>query len=167
MKNSVFIKALALTVVVSIVAFVSSCGKDIKTSGDENSFASNVTVYEVGIDNISENVNYNGEIMASETTAISPMVSGKVSSVRVKEGDVVSEGTVLMSVDTTTYQLAYNQALAAYNTALASEKSAQASYNSVTGGSSKQTISQLSSALSSASLVRWAITAPPAHYFLP
>lgn len=137
---------------------VSGCGKK-EDNKEQTSNATNVTVYTVGADSIDATASYTGEIVAAESTAVSAKVSGQATSVNVKEGDYVSAGTVLLSIDSTSYRLAYNQALASYNSAvsakesaLASKKSAEASYNSVTGGSTQQTLAQLEAALDSAQI---------------
>lgn len=154
------IKKISAVLMAAVVALTASaCGKKDNEQSQEQSDATNVTVYEVGTGDINATASYTGEITAAESTVVSGKVSGEAKSVNVKEGDFVKAGSVLMTIDTTSYQLAYNQALAAYNSAISAKKSAEASkrsaeagYNSVTGGSNAQTLSQLETALNSAKI---------------
>ncbi len=141
-------KSICLCLTLGLI--VSGCGKSEPTQQADE--AINVTVFEVGEDNINATADYTGQIMGVQSTTVSAIVSGKASGIYVEEGDYVTAGTTLLSVDATTYQLAYNQALAAYNSAVSGKKSAEASYNSVTGGSTQQTLAQLESALNAAKL---------------
>ncbi len=143
-------KTTAFLLILTTILGFSACKKDDDNSETGN--ATNVTIYEVRKDSINETASYTGEILGAETTVVSSQTSGIAQTIHIKEGDFVSEGTLLLSIDSSQYQLAYNQALAAYNSALAGKKSAEASYNSVTGGSSKQTINQLEAAMNSAKL---------------
>lgn len=150
------IKALKYTALFTLLCMcltICGCSKS-ETAGAEAEETSgvNVTIYEVTKDNINASVNYTGEIVGLESTSVSAKVSGEARTINVKEGDYVKAGTTLLTIDSTTYQLAYNQAKAAYNSALAGKKSADASYNSVTGGSTQQTLNQLETALNGAKL---------------
>ncbi len=151
-------KVLSICLAGILLMGLGGCGKKDDNT-EQVSNATNVTVYEVGADSIAATASYTGEIVAAESTAVSAKVSGQAVSVNVKEGDFVSAGTVLMSIDSTAYRLSYNQALAAYNSAVsskksaeASKKSAEASYHSVTGGSTQQTLAQLEAALDAAKI---------------
>ena len=138
-------KKITVIICICMMMFsLCSCKKD-ETAGADISEGINVNVYKVEEENISSSLSYTGEIIGKETTQVSAKVSGEAEYIAVNEGDYVEAGDLLMSIDSTTYQLAYNQALAG-------KKSAQASYNSVTGGSSKQTIAQLEAAYNSAKI---------------
>jgi len=152
MKTNMFKKSITLSLAVLLLAGLYGCGNDEPEKKEETEEATNVTVYKVTTENINSASSYTGEIVASETTAVSAQVSGAATAIYVKEGDYVSAGQPLLSIDSTTYQLAYNQALAAYNSAVAGKKSAEASYNSATGGSSQQSLNQLESAMNGAKL---------------
>ncbi len=147
-KKSIY-KALCLCL--ALVLMLSGCGKKAESTQQIDD-SINVTVFEVTKNSINATSNYTGEIMGAESTSVSAMVSGKAQAIYVEEGDYVTAGMTLLSVDKTSYQLAYNQALAAYNSALSGKKSAEASYNSVTGGSTQQTLVQLESALNAAKI---------------
>ena len=151
-------KILPICLAALLSLSLGGCGKKPEPVS-ETTNATNVTVYEVGADGINATASYTGELIAAESTAVSAKASGEATAVYVKEGDFVRAGTTLLSIDSTSYRLAYNQALAAYNSAVsskqsaeASKKSAQASYNSVTGGSTQQTLAQLQAALDSAEI---------------
>lgn len=144
-------RILAFLTASVIAAGLSGCGKE-ETKTETAETGINVTVYEVSKEDINASAGYTGEIVGEETTAVSAQTSGTADGVYVEEGDYVTEGQTLLTIDSTNYRLAYNQALAAYNSALAAKKNAEASYNSVTGGSSQQSLNQLQSAMNSAKL---------------
>ena len=145
-----------LFTIVSVMLAVSitGCGSKtaVKTSSEEDEDALNVTVYEASYSDINSAADYTGEIMGIENASVSAKVSGEVQSITVEEGEYVNAGTTLLTIDSVSYQLAYNQALAAYNSAVSGKKSAEANYNSVTGGSTQQSLNQLETALNSAKL---------------
>jgi len=151
--NKKILKYISLGMSVCMCLSLLGCSKD-KTAGTDAEIDSgiNVTVYEVSKDNINASSDYTGEIVGTESTAVSAKVSGEAKLINVKEGDYVNAGATLLTIDSTTYQLAFNQAKAAYNSALAGKKSAEASYNSVTGGSTQQTLNQLEAAFNAAKL---------------
>lgn len=144
-------RILAVLTASVIAAGLSGCGKE-ETKTETAETGINVTVYEVSKEDINASAGYTGEIVGEETTAVSAQTSGTADGIYAEEGDYVSEGQILLTIDSTNYRLAYNQALAAYNSALAAKKNAEASYNSVTGGSSQQSLNQLQSAMNSAKL---------------
>lgn len=135
----------------ALVLMLGGCGKKAEST-QQTDEAINVTVFDVTEDSINATTDYTGEIMGAESTSVSAMVSGKASAIYVEEGDYVTAGTTLLSVDSTSYRLAYNQALAAYNSAVSGKKSAEASYNSVAGGSTQQTLTQLEASLNAAKI---------------
>ncbi len=125
------------------VLLLSASGCGNKKEAAVQSTAINVTVSEVKTADIEENVSYTGEVKASVGASVNAKVSGTVKSINAEIGDYVSQGAVLMTIDSTQYSLAYNQALAAYNSAVAS-------YNNVTGGSAEQSKLNINQALTNA-----------------
>lgn len=105
--------------------------------------AINVKTDIVKVGDVEANVSYTGEVKASVGAGVTAKVSGTVKTVNAELGDYVTQGTILMTIDSTQYSLAYNQALAAYNSAVAS-------YNNVTGGSVEQGKISMNQALSNA-----------------
>ncbi len=105
--------------------------------------AVNVKTDVVKVGDVEANISYTGEVKASVGAGVTAKVSGTVKTVNVELGDYVTQGTVLMTIDSTQYSLAYNQALAAYNSAVAS-------YNNVTGGSVEQGKLNMNQALANA-----------------
>lgn len=144
MNNKLKKRLIALILSSLMIVSLCSCSKEKAVNGEAQDEI-NVTVYEVTKDNINSTADYTGEILGAETTAVSAKVSGEAEYIAVQEGDYVNAGDTLLTIDRTTYQLAYNQASAQY-------KSAQASYNSVTGGSTKQSVNQLETALNAAKI---------------
>ena len=152
-------KIIAVSTAVLLAFGAAGCSKKDDKQKKETTNATNVTVYTVNSGDIDSTASYTGEIIASENTAVSAKVSGDAQTVYVKEGDFVRAGSKLVTIDPTSYRLAYNQALAAYNSAVSSKKSAEASkksaeagYNSVTNGSTRQTLTQLESQLNAAQI---------------
>lgn len=110
---------------------VSGCGKNSdKSESDAGAALVNVKVSEVKTGDVDETVSYTGEIKAESTASVSAKVSGSVKSLNAKVGDYVKAGSVLMTIDSSQYTLAYNQALAAYQSAQAAMEGAQAAVNS-------------------------------------
>lgn len=132
--------------IVSIIAAASllvltGCGKqkdaDMPVSATTGT---NVSVYDVTKTGISSSVTYTGEIKPAEAVSVSAKASGTAKSVNADIGKYVRAGDTLLVIDSTNYQLQYNQALAAYN-------SAQAAYNSTVGGAQQQNVNKLSDAV--------------------
>ncbi len=72
---------------------------------------------------------YPASIKGVQDVEIRPMVSGFITKVMVKEGQRVSRGQVLFTIDNTTYAAAVNQAQAAVNTAKAQLSTAKLTYD--------------------------------------
>lgn len=123
-------KAVSLITALALAASFAGCGK--KAEKQEQKAATNVTVSEAKISSIESTVSYTGEVKASSSASVSPKVSGEIKAVYAEIGDFVKAGAVLMKIDTSAYQLSYNQAKAAYNSAVAA-------YNNVKNGSNAQT----------------------------
>lgn len=110
-----------ITILCMCSVIFSGCGKKeeaVKTS----STATNVTVHKVALSDINSEVNYTGEIKATEESDIAPKISATIKAINNDIGDYVFAGDVLAVLDDTDYRLAYNQALAAYNSAVSSLK---------------------------------------------
>lgn len=123
---------------------ISSCGKKKDTEVvNEVSTGTNVSVYTAANTGITSTVTYTGEIKASDSVSVSSKAAGTAKTVNVDLGSYVHAGDVLLTIDSTDYQLQYNQALAAYN-------SAQAGYNSTVGGAQQQSVNQLRDAVTNA-----------------
>lgn len=85
----------------------------------------------------------NGKITPSEEVSVVSKVSGKVASVSVKEGSVVKQGDVLVTLEQTDYQQQINQAQAAI-------AGAQARLRDTKAGARTEQLQQLSSSLQQA-----------------
>lgn len=123
-------KAVSLITALALAASFAGCGK--KAEKQEQKTATNVTVSEAKISSIESTVSYTGEVKAASSASVSPKASGEIKAVYAEIGDFVKAGTVLMKIDSSSYQLSYNQAKAAYNSAVAA-------YNNVKNGSNAQT----------------------------
>ncbi len=134
-------RIIAVLTAASIALTFTACGK--KEEKKQQTSATNVTVSEATTDTVASTVSYTGEVKATASASVSPKASGTVERVYAEIGDFVKAGSALMKIDSTSYQLSYNQAQAAYN-------SAAAAYNNVKNGSNAQTQVSLNQALSNA-----------------
>lgn len=97
-----------------------------------------VSVQSARIDSISDEVEITGDVTASDDTTIGSKTNNRVVSVFVKDGDVVSKGQLLATLDDSGAQAQLKQAVAQVSTALASMATAksqldQANRNLVVG----------------------------------
>ena len=137
-------RIISLIAAISMLAALSACGKKEEQATDaEVETGTNVTAYTITAEGIESTVTYTGEIKSSDSVSVSSKASGTAKSVNAELGSYVKAGDVLLTVDSTDYQLQYNQALASYN-------SANAAYNSTVGGSQQQSVNKLRDAVTSA-----------------
>lgn len=104
-------KIILVFILVGILSLASGCNKSLKSSETvevENYIP--VEVEKTNIQTIANNLKFNGKILANEEIAVLPKVSGIVSSVNVKLGDVVKEGSVLFVVEQNTFLKSLEQA---------------------------------------------------------
>ena len=132
-----------LLCVTSVLFFGCSSKKDNPV--EEVQTGTNVTVFSAKSDSIESKVEYTGTLAASESVSLSSKVSAKAMDVLAKEGDYVNAGDILLELDKTDIELAYNQAKASYDSAVAG-------YNAVVNSSSKQQNAQAEQALNSAQI---------------
>lgn len=90
----------------------------------------NVTVSGVKTEAALSGNQYDGTVKADSSSQIAPSISGKVTQVNVKEGQSVTKGTVLFTMDNTDIQLQVNQSKASLNAAQVALQNASASANS-------------------------------------
>lgn len=110
-KNKKAIIVVVIIIVLLIVAAIVSGG------GKGNVTAVNFT--EVKKNDITEFVNANGKIQSAVDVKISSEVSGEITELAVKEGDMVKEGDLLLKINPDIYISSMNRARAALNTAKA------------------------------------------------
>jgi membrane fusion protein (multidrug efflux system) len=118
-KNCLFVAALAAALV--------SCGgkgrQGLPNFGD-NEFA----VRTVGTQSADLQNTYPATIKGIQDVQVSPKVSGFITRVLVHEGQAVSAGQVMFTIDSQTYQDAVRQAQAAVNTARSQANTARMTY---------------------------------------
>ena len=78
-----------------------------------------VDVEQVMSQSLSEKINFSGEIIPSSIVSVVPKVPGKVTGVNVEVGAVVSQGSVLFTIDNTDMQAQVNQAKSSVDAAKA------------------------------------------------
>jgi len=103
-QTSIFMKHLITASV--LILFLGSCSskkKETKT----NEQIQKATVLEIKTTSENEILNYSGTIEADNIVSIGFAVSGRVSHVAVEEGQRVTKGQLLASIDAATYQNAF------------------------------------------------------------
>jgi RND family efflux transporter MFP subunit len=149
MKIGLFATAIAFALGLS--GCVDRKGQDAakKTSEIVNNPVREVSVSQVKIEDIQELLQVNGEIVTSDDAQISAQIAGKIRAIYVKEGDTVSQGQVIATMDSENLQNQANQARATL--ASASAQLAQAGANArLTPTRSSATVRQAEAALRSA-----------------
>jgi RND family efflux transporter MFP subunit len=107
-----------LTIVVLAVA-LSTTGCGPATPTGKSSKPVEVVVTTPITDKVTDYQDFTGRLDATKTVDIRARVSGYITAIPFKEGDLVKEGDLLFQIDTRTYQADYNQAVANYNQAQA------------------------------------------------
>ncbi len=126
-----------------MILTLTGCGKkDEEETSEPVRVATNVTVYQAEPDSLSTTLEYTGEIKPFEEVGVSSKVSGTVSKVFVEEGQFVSAGTTLFTIDDKDLRLQYQQTLASYNSASASYNSAKANYDKTVTAGAQQSETQ-------------------------
>ncbi len=112
----ILIGAVAVVLLIVILKFTGVIGK-------EN--VEKVTVEKVGDKTVIETVTASGKIQPETEVKLSSEVSGEVTELLVKEGDVVKKGQLLCKVRPDILQSSYERTVASYNAQKASVASAQ------------------------------------------
>lgn len=141
-------RILSATIALILTASLTACGN--KDEAPVTDTAVNVTVATATIGDIASTVNYTGDIKSESSASVSPKASGTVSRIYAEVGDYVKQGSVLFTLDSSSYTLAYNQAKAAVKSAEAAYNNAIAAYNNVKNGSNAQTKVNMNQSISNA-----------------
>ena len=120
-KNVLFVAALAA------IATLTSCGGS-KKGGLPNFGDDEFAVSTIGTSNAALQTTYPATIKGIQDVEVRPKVSGFITKVYVHEGQTVSAGQVLFTIDSETYQAAVRQCAAAVNTAKAQLNTAKLTY---------------------------------------
>lgn len=88
-------------------------------------------------------LNYKGTVSPWKRANIGPDVSGRIDKIHKKEGDVVTKGTLLAQLDTTTMELQKKQVEAALEVASASYKDAKLNFDRIKKLFEKNAVSQM------------------------
>ena len=117
-KNVLFVAALAA------LATLTSCGGS-KKGGLPNFGDDEFAVVTIGTSSAALQTTYPATIKGIQDVEVRPKVSGFITKVFVHEGQTVSAGQPLFSIDSETYQAAVRSAAAAVNTAKAQANTAK------------------------------------------
>ena len=142
---------MALFVALAVTGCVDRKGQEAAkiTAGIVNDPTREVSVTPVKVQDIQELLQVNGEIVTSDDVQISAQISGKIKSILVKEGDTVSAGQVVATMDPENLMHQVSQATATLSSAQA--QLAQASANArLTPSRSTAAVRQAEAAVRSA-----------------
>ena len=120
-KNVLFVAAIAA------IATLTSCGGS-KKGGLPNFGDDEFAVATIGTSSAALQTTYPATIKGIQDVEVRPKVSGFITKVFVHEGQTVSAGQALFSIDSETYQAAVRQCQAAVNTAKAQMNTAKLTY---------------------------------------
>jgi membrane fusion protein, multidrug efflux system len=107
--------------------FVAGCGGGASEGGGEDNLVAAVTVVKVARGDIQQDVTLSGNVIAlpNQDVKVSALVPGRITELNVAEGDRVTKGEVIATLDDSTYQQQYAQAEASLLQADANLKNAQ------------------------------------------
>ena len=110
----------------ALLPLVVGCGGAASEGGEDNLVAE-VTVVKVTRGDIQQDVTLSGNVIAlpNEDVKVSALVPGRITALNVAEGDRVTKGEVIATLDDSTYQQQFAQAQATLQQAQANLKNAQ------------------------------------------
>lgn len=109
MKRKQIFKSIMSLLIISSLAMTTGCGKKTESTVASEDIKT-VSVVTTENKDYSEFVKYSGFVSADELKRLSFELSGKISDVLVEEGQQVKAGDVLATLDTTTVQMAIDNA---------------------------------------------------------
>ena len=101
-------KVLAAAVLVTTL--LGACGK--KETAQQDDYVRSVKVVEIGSSVLERVYEFPGQIQAGQQLDLAFEVPGKLTAIKVKEGDMVKKGDLVASLDTRDYQASLNSAKA-------------------------------------------------------
>ncbi len=102
---------MVVLVIMLLLVVVSGCGK--KEEQEAGQDVINVETAVVKVMDITKYAGYSGRVKGSNEEAVMPKLSGRVTAVHVTEGRTVSQGQVIVSLDSSKLDIAVQQAEAA------------------------------------------------------
>lgn len=121
------IKSVLFVAAVCVLAALTSCGGS-KKGGLPDFSDDEFAVATIGTSSAALQTTYPATIKGIQDVEVRPKVSGFITKVFVHEGQTVSAGQALFSIDSETYQAAVRQCQAAVNTAKAQMNTAKLTY---------------------------------------
>jgi multidrug efflux pump subunit AcrA (membrane-fusion protein) len=117
-------KHLIALITVACLAILTSCVRETKAASEQTAVP--VQVRTPSVVERAESVTASGSVEGSETADVAFLVGGKVASVLVEEGQLVSKGQLLAEIEPTDYRNTFNAATAQKEAAAAVEQKAEA-----------------------------------------
>ncbi len=124
MKRVLSLKTLAI-LSLALPLFFSCRPQKKQAAQEESAGATQVKIFKVSRQRISEKLSYTGTLEAWQRVIITPDVGGKIARIYVNEGDKVSKGQVLAEMDIEAMKLQLRQAEAAMAVAQATHNDAK------------------------------------------
>lgn len=118
-------KIKSILLVAGLAAFITSCGGG---SGSANFGDNEYPVLTIGSQSASTQTTYPATIRGIQDVEVHPKVAGFITKSLVHEGQAVSAGQVMFTIDSETYQAAVREAQAAVNTAKAQANTSRLTY---------------------------------------
>ncbi len=115
-------KKINVFIVLTIGILLSGCVDNGNTESKKNT---KYKTHTVALSNRTLISDYTAMIKGCQTVEIRPQVSGKITDIRINEGDIVAKGKVLFVIDQTPYKAAYEIAAANVKSAEAALSTAQ------------------------------------------
>ena len=133
-------KLMAMGLAVALCVSVTACGKNKETT--------QVSKVSVEVENpqmgeLTSDTTYIGTVEPQQQVYVMPKLSGTVTQVNYKVGDMVKEGDVLFKIDDEAYQVQMDSAQAAYNTAQAGATAATSGARDLQNYQTEEQIRQL------------------------
>lgn len=137
------LRACGLAVVsASAISLLSACGGKGDAQGQQGAQAPSLMVQTIQPTDITLENTFPATLKGKTDIDVRPMVSGNITAVHVDEGQTVSKGQLLFTIDQVPYQAAVDQAMASVNVAQTAVSTAQISANSNQALFDKNIISQ-------------------------
>ncbi|MCI0471722.1 MAG: efflux RND transporter periplasmic adaptor subunit [Candidatus Aminicenantes bacterium] len=140
--NRVIVTLLTISFSMSLL-FLPACKKEQKAETTSVKQPIKVKIVQVGQGEFIKRMNYKGTVLPWKQANIGPDVSGRIDKIYKKEGDVVTAGTLLAQLDTTTMELQKKQVEAALGVAVAAYKDAQLNFERIKKLFEKNAVSQM------------------------
>lgn len=138
LAHSFSMKRMVQTMLLYSILFLSSCGNKQSEENGHQKFS----VLQISPESVEIKESYSASIQGRRDIDIYPQVSGRITELRVTEGQRVQKGEVLFIIDQVPYEAAWNKAKADVKAAEAQAKTARLEWESKRQLFAKQIVSE-------------------------